>query len=239
MAAGLVGIIIKPISHCWCPLTQSRSRAWWPGPLGAAAWWRWWRVLMVSTLWALPVLRPVILTRREGDKGQPVTVSLSILPDQDWGPLSTYLLLPPAWLELVGFPGRLFSVPTSSLSLVSCLSSVSPLAESGRRDGGMRPLIIRSGEWVEPLGWLTASPAQPRMVAGWWLGRPGTILPLPLPLPSPPLPPLPTSPPALNTRPGSEPPVFNFWNGYLNILEYNKRGRSAWQSAAISNISPW
>ena len=33
-------------------------------------------MLMVSTLWALPVLRPVILTRREGDKVQPVTVSV-------------------------------------------------------------------------------------------------------------------------------------------------------------------
>ena len=37
-------------------------------------------VLMVSTLWALPVLRPVILTRREGDKAQLVTDSHSASP---------------------------------------------------------------------------------------------------------------------------------------------------------------
>ena len=74
---------------------------------------------MVSTLWALPVLRPVILTRREGDKGQPVTVSLSILP----GLGTTYLLLPPltsGMTRVSWLPRQIILSPTSSLSLVSC-----------------------------------------------------------------------------------------------------------------------
>ena len=68
--------------------------------------------MMVSTLWALPVLRPVILTRREGDKGQPVTVSLSIFTDTR---TLTYLRLDFSWL-----PRQIILSQRSHLSLVSC-----------------------------------------------------------------------------------------------------------------------
>ena len=96
-----------------CPLTLSRTRAWWPGVPweqdGSGG-----GVLMVSTLWALPVLRPVILTRREGDKGQPVTVtvSLSIFTDQD---SLTYLRQDFSWL-----PSQIILRQRPHLSLVSC-----------------------------------------------------------------------------------------------------------------------
>ena len=74
-------------------------------------------VVMVSTLWALPVLRPVILTRREGDKAQPATVflslslSLSIITAQT---CCLSVLPPTSGMTLVGFPPGSFSVSGSA-----------------------------------------------------------------------------------------------------------------------------
>ena len=72
-------------------------------------------VLMVSTLWALPVLRPVLLTRREGDKAQLVTITTT---DQDT--TITYLhlnhLLTP--LDFSWLPGQIILSFLLSCSLV-------------------------------------------------------------------------------------------------------------------------